>query len=282
MPKQSTCHTCVYAHWDRGLWMRTLWSGFPAGPTCGNQPDSYGRMKECPCGRVCRNYRARPPVPTGDAVKTIPLGEGVYAYVDAADYEWLNQWHWRMCSGYAGRHENRRGKHKLVLMHREIMKPPKGKVVDHISGNKLDNTRANVRNVTRCQNVHNRAKQVGSVSLYKGVTYDKRSHQWRACIYLGRKYVYLGRFDSEVEAARAYDYKAVQVFGEFTRLNFPEEWPAEKRQEVHARWLRQQARQKGKACLRKRKHGTQRKSATRNAKRVTKRSSRRSPSRAAR
>jgi hypothetical protein len=80
MATQATCYTCVYAHVDRCLWMRTLASGFPARPTCGNQPDSYGRMKECPLGTVCRNYRARPPVPTGDAVKTIPLGEGVYAY----------------------------------------------------------------------------------------------------------------------------------------------------------------------------------------------------------
>ena len=76
MAKQATCHRCVYAHWDRVLWMRSLGSGWPARPTCGNQPDSYGRMKECPCGAVCRNYRARPPVPTGEGVKTIPLGDG--------------------------------------------------------------------------------------------------------------------------------------------------------------------------------------------------------------
>ena len=54
-------------------------------------------------------------------------------------------------------------------MHREIMKPPKGKVVDHISGNKLDNTRANLRNITQGQNMHNKAKCFGSTSIYKGV-----------------------------------------------------------------------------------------------------------------
>ena len=121
MAKQSTCHTCVYAWWEPGLWMRTMWSGFPARPVCGNQPGSYGRMKECPCG-ACRNYRARPPVPTGENVKRIPLGNGIYAYVDPEDYERLSRFHWRAYSaGYAGRWE----KGKLIYMHREIMKPPR-------------------------------------------------------------------------------------------------------------------------------------------------------------
>jgi len=243
MAEQTSCHSCVYAHWDRGLWLRTLWSGFPAWPTCGNQPDSPGRMKECPRGGVCRNYRVKPPVPQGDAVKTIPLGEGVYAYVDAADYEWLNQWHWRVHGGYAARHEKR----KVVFMHRELMKPPPGKIVDHANGNKCDNTRINLRNITRRQNMHNKRKQAGASSIYKGVTYNKKSRRWRACVDLGKERFYLGQFDSEVEAARAYDYKAVELFGEFARPNFPDQWPAERRREVHAGWLRKQAKQKAKA-----------------------------------
>jgi hypothetical protein len=244
MAKQATCHTCVYAHWDAGLWMRTLWSGFAAWPTCGNQPDSPGRMRECPRGGVCRNYRVRPPVPQGDGVKTIPLGDGVYAYVDAVDYEWLNQWHWRVHGGYAARHENRNGKRKVVFMHREIMKPPPGKIVDHANGNKLDNTRANLRNITSQENQHNRRKQRGASSIYKGVTYYKAGRCWRARVDLGKESFYLGQFDSEVEAARAYDYKAVELFGEFARPNFPDQWPAERRREVHAKWLRERARAK--------------------------------------
>lgn len=249
MAKQLTCHTCVYAHWDSGLWLRSLWSGFPARPSCGNQPDSYGRMKECPSGGVCRNYRVRPPVPKGETVKTIPLGDGVYAYVDAADYEWLNEWQWRLCSGYAGRQESRNGKHRLVLMHREIMKPPKGKVVDHANANRLDNTRANLRNITPGQNQHNRRKRRGVSSIYKGVSYHKASRRWCARVDCGKEHFYLGEFDTEVEAARAYDCRAVAVFGEFARLNFPEEWPAARRKKVHANWQRAQTRQKGKAVV---------------------------------
>lgn len=282
MVKPSTCHTCVYAHWDSGLWVRTLWSGFPAWPSCGNQPDSSGRMKECP-REICRNYRAKPPVPKGDTVKTIPLGGGVYAYVDAADYEWLKLWHWRVLSGYATRREKR----KTIFMHREIMQPPAAKVTDHVNGNKLDNTRANLRNVTPRQNVHNRRKRFGSTSIYKGVGYHKRRHRWYASIRLGKEYFHLGYFDAEVEAARAYDRGAVELFGEFARLNFPDQWPPERREEVHAKWQRQQAKQKAKSRARRGNARARtkapacegRKRATRNSKHVTKQSSRRTPSR---
>ncbi len=287
MARQATCHTCVYAHRDRCLWMRSLGSGWPAGPTCGNQPDSYGRMKECPCGTVCRNYRARPPVPQGDGVKTIPLGEGLYAYVDAADYEWLSQWRWRARGGYAARCEKHDGKSKVIFMHREIMKPPKGKIVDHINGNKLDDTRANLRNITQQQNVHNNGKPFGTTSIYKGVYYNKRNHRWQVTISFAGKSIYLGLFDTEEAAARAYDRGAAEMFGEFARLNFPEEWPPERRREVHADWRREQARQKGKAGGRRGNARVRtraparegRKKTTRKATRVARRASRKAPSR---
>jgi len=201
-------------------------------------------MKECPVKEVCRNYRARPPVPTGEHVKTIPLGDGLYAYVDAADYEWLNQWRWRAYgNGYAVRWEKR----KLIYMHREIMRPPKGKIVDHISGNRFDNTRANMRNITPQQNMYNMRKHVGATSIYKGVSYSKRRRQWYARIRFGKEHFYLGYFDAEAEAARAYDRKAVELFLEFARLNFPDEWPAERRAQAHEQWQKDRCKTRAKA-----------------------------------
>jgi hypothetical protein len=117
-------------------------------------------------------------------------------------------------------------------MHREIMRPPEGKIVDHENHNKLDNTRANLRVCTQGENMRNTGKRNGTSSRFRGVSYSKRYGKWRARICFEGKCADLGLFTEEEEAARAYDRKAVELFGEFARLNFPGEWPAQRRQEV--------------------------------------------------
>jgi hypothetical protein len=228
MDTRPNCHNCVYACWDLSQVMQSFALGFPHRPKCANQSGSEARMKLTLLGKVCPNYRVRHGKPGGD-VKAIPLADGFYAYVDAADYEWLSQYNWRIFGGgYAARHE--RG--KMVFMHREIMKPPKGMVVDHIDGSKANNCRFNLRVCTRQENQRNRAKTTGGASRFKGVWFEKRKGKWRAMIHLSGKSIFLGYYAQEEEAARAYDRKAVELFGEFARLNFPEEWPAEKRAEI--------------------------------------------------
>jgi hypothetical protein len=37
---------------------------------------------------------------------------------------------------------------------------------------------------------------------------------------LNGKYIYIGRYKDEVEAAKAYDQKAREMFGEFAKTNF--------------------------------------------------------------
>jgi hypothetical protein len=219
----------VYAWWDQGQWLTSLSTGFPSRPVCANHPDSLGRMRPVAFGGPCRNYRPKSPEPDGD-VKRIPLGGGLYAYVDAADYEWLSQWAWHVIGGYAGRYE----KDRKIYIHREIVQPRKGLVVDHINRNKMDNTRLNLRACTPDENARNRAKRVASVSQYKGVGYRKRNKKWFAEIAIAGEHIWLGFCDSEIDAARTYDRAAVEHFGEFANLNFPEEWPLKRRREVYA------------------------------------------------
>jgi hypothetical protein len=109
----------------------------------------------------------------------------------------------------------------MVFMHREILYAPKDKVVDHINHNGLDNRRENLRLVTIEQNVWNTRKQRRlTASRYKGVTLHKG--QWRSVIYRRKKQIHLGYFDTEETAAKAYDVKAKELFGEYACLNFSE------------------------------------------------------------
>lgn len=224
-----SCYDCVYVWVDPERWLRDLFMGRTLVPMCANHPQWPGELHDVP-GVPCRHFRPRHVEPEGD-VKRIPMGDGRYALVDAADYEWLNQYQWHLCGGgYAARCE----KNKRILMHREIMNPPKGMVVDHIDANRANNCRANLRVCTPGENQRNQRKQRGSASQYKGVGYLKNCKRCHAKLVFKGEPVWLGHFNSEPEAARAYDRKAVELFGEFARLNFPQEWPQERREQVRA------------------------------------------------
>ena len=118
---------------------------------------------------------------------------------------------------------NRQRRRKTLQLHRLLMNPPKGMVIDHINHNGLDNRRENLRICTRAENSRNRGKQKNNTSGYKGVCWYKRDKKWRAQIKKDSKKIHIGYFDIIEDAARAYDAKAKELFGEFAHLNFPEE-----------------------------------------------------------
>ena len=227
-----SCFNCIYSVCDPELWLRWLWEGLSIVPQCANDPLSPGRLCEV-SGIPCRNYRRKPEVPKGN-IRMIPLADGFYAYVDAADYEWLSRWNWHVTSGG---YPARSVKGGQIFMHREIMQPPKGMVVDHVDGSKANCCRFNLRVCTRKQNQGNMRKQRGAYSRFKGVSYNKRRRKCFAQCDFGGRHRWLGFFANEIEAARAYDRAAVEECGEFARVNFPREWPPEKRAQVHAQWL---------------------------------------------
>lgn len=154
-------------------------------------------------------------------MKEIPLTQGQFAIVDDDDFDWLSQWKWcalKRKSGdfYAVRRKPYGG---LLYMHKVILNITTGDT-DHINLNKLDNRRSNLRPATRSQNMRNlnKIKRNGtSTSQYKGVYW--RRNRWEVSIRLPKR-TYLGSFDSEIDAAHAYDAAARDCFGEFARTNF--------------------------------------------------------------
>ena len=229
------CATCIYAYWSQSM-KRSCgpYNPWPVGPVCSNHPDASGQLREVPPGGICRNYRPQPsdPTPPEGLLRRISIGRGKSVLVDAADYDWLSGYTWTIHQGgYAARRE----KGRLIFMHREIVQAPPGMVADHIDGNKENNSRSNLRICTRQQNTQNRGKRIGSASRFKGVYREKHSGKWHARAYRDGEHFRTRLFAEEVEAARAYDQLAVELFGEFAYLNFPEDWPPGKRAEAFAK-----------------------------------------------
>jgi hypothetical protein len=180
----------------------------------------------------------------GEDYLVIPLGDGLIAWVSPVDAN-LGRMGWRAKKSgsdahahYYAAHSYRIGRerseymlHTLVWEAANTTKLPKDFLVDHINQDKLDNRRENLRLATRSDNEANKKKrrtQSGgeTSSSYKGVTFMRdrpRRKPWRATITFDHKQTALGTFANEIDAARAYDKAALEQYGEFSYINFPEE-----------------------------------------------------------
>jgi hypothetical protein len=251
------CQLCAYScQPTEGRRRRDAQAGLLTMLLCTDHPDSPGHLRDVWPTETCRNFKAarwlrprsgtrrkgggpalRPP---RGKVRRIPLGRGLFATVDARDYKWLSKYKWCVLRKSGAPYAVRRTKDgRMVYMHREIMNAPKGRVVDHIDHNTLNNRRCNLRICTPGENQANAGPR-GSASGYVGV--KRVGNKWEAEInYRGKRY-YLGRYDDPIEAAKVRDRRAYELHGPLAYTNLPEELQ---------HWLRQEARKKARARARR-------------------------------
>jgi len=149
-----------------------------------------------------------------DNIAIIKISSGEEILVDDDKYYDLIKYTWSITKGYAlNCKEN-------MLMHRFLMNAQKGDVIDHINNNRLDNRLINLRQSNNSLNSHNISKQKNTSSKYIGVCYHKKTKKYQAGIKKDDKRYYLGLFNTEEDAARARDKKALELYGEFVKLNY--------------------------------------------------------------
>lgn len=163
-------------------------------------------------------------------MKAVLLGgkkaAGRVAIVDDDDYESISSHSWRL---FEKVHPNRRvngpyamtdivccGRKTGIVLHKLLTGWPQ---TDHINHDGLDNRRANLRPATSAQNQHNTRPCFGHSSQYKGVSWHRQCRKWQASIKANGKFVYLGVFALEEDAARAYNTAALEAYGSYTYLN---------------------------------------------------------------
>lgn len=156
--------------------------------------------------------------------REIPLPKGLAALVDEEDYAVVSQWRWLAdrregvvrSTAYARRATDG------AYMHRIIMSASRGQLIDHVSGDGLDNRRFNLRCTDALGNSVN-AIRPPSKSGLRGVCQRRPGLAWRMQIRVdGKNRTFCG-FATAEDAARAYDAMATELFGDLAVLNFPRE-----------------------------------------------------------
>lgn len=150
-------------------------------------------------------------------MKKIPIK---FTKIDDEDFDRVSKFNWSMDGrGYVKRVTDCGSVN--VFLHRFIMNCPDDMQVDHINNDPLDNRKSNLRICTNNENQFNKKKNLKKIntSKYKGVTLCAQTKRWRAQGNVNNKRVNIGRFNTEKEAALAYNEFAKKHHGEFASLN---------------------------------------------------------------
>jgi hypothetical protein len=155
----------------------------------------------------------------------LPLAKGLSCLIDEVDAPRVTMHRWAMRRTgrpyVGGSIKDASGAWRSVLLHRFILDAPPGRLVDHIDGNSLNNTRANLRIASPKQNAANRR---GAISgRFLGVSACATG--FKAMVYPHGMSIFLGIFADEEAAADAYNQAAAAAFKEFASRNDVPHYP---------------------------------------------------------
>lgn len=143
--------------------------------------------------------------------------------IDDEDYELISKYTWSLLPSkngqtYYAKTNLFNSKPASLQIHTLILKSY-GLHVDHIDRNGLNNQKENLRICTRSQNMMNKIKIKPATSKYKGVCWYDKYKKWNARIGVNNRRFCLGYFDTQEDAALAYNIAAKKFHREFCRLN---------------------------------------------------------------
>jgi hypothetical protein len=146
-------------------------------------------------------------------MKEIQLTQGYIALIDDEDFERVSKINWHVHKS----RQRRYGRNKKIgYLHNFIMNTPEDMEVNHKDWDGLNCQKYNMENTTRSKNAQNMHR---TREGFVGVYYDNRDKTIFSSIGFAGKNIYIGRFNSEVEAAIAYNSKAIELFGSNAQLN---------------------------------------------------------------
>ena len=150
-------------------------------------------------------------------MQLIKLTRGLYAKVDDEDFDELQKYKWYAVKCAQKYYARRTEGGRKIYMHRQLAGYPPRLFVDHKDGDSLNNQKHNLRNCSQSENMANRSGY--DEGKYKGVFVE--GAKFRARIGYQGRLIHIGIFETEIQAAIAYDKKAEELFGEFAETNFP-------------------------------------------------------------
>ena len=150
------------------------------------------------------------------------FNDGSFFVIDTQDLPAVSQFTWFLGKrGYPVAHASRKSStpNKTFPLHRYLMNPEDGYDIDHITGDKMDNRRSNLRVCTHQENMFNQTLKSSNKTGFCGVSKNRRTGTYEAYLHINGSKKYLGMYSSAEEAARVRDEAAMLYYGEYARLN---------------------------------------------------------------